>query len=58
MIRLDAWIAMFGAMGLLWYECGDDFGLFCYRISCGAFTKVRSRALGSHPDRKQCQELP
>lgn len=36
MIRLDGWIAVFSAMGLLWYECGEDLAVFCYRISCGA----------------------
>jgi len=33
MNRLNAWIAVFGTFGVLWYECGDDFALFCYRIA-------------------------
>lgn len=44
MIRFGGWIAVFSAIGLLWYECREDFGVFCYRITCGAVTAVRSRA--------------
>lgn len=49
MIRLNAWTALFSAMGLLWHECGQDFGFFCYRIGCGALTAARSRALELAP---------
>jgi hypothetical protein len=49
MIRLDTWTAAFGAMGLLWYECREDFVLFCYRIGCGALASARSRALEFAP---------
>ncbi len=49
MIRLTGWNTTVTSLGLLWYECGDDFGLFCYRIGCGAFVLVRSRALALAP---------
>jgi len=45
MIRLDGWIAVPSAIGLLWYECREDLGVFCYRITCGALSAVGSRAL-------------
>jgi hypothetical protein len=44
MIRLNAWYALFAALGLLWYESGLDFGVFCYRIGCGVFTAAHQRA--------------
>jgi hypothetical protein len=50
MIRLDAWIlAVASGMGILWYECGEDFVLFCYRIGCGAIASASSRALEFAP---------
>ena len=49
MIRLDAWTAAFGAIGLLWYECREDLAVFCYRIGCGALASARSRALEFAP---------
>jgi hypothetical protein len=49
MIRLNAWIAAFSAMGLLWYECREDFFVFCYRIGCGALASARWRALEFAP---------
>lgn len=51
MIRLNAWYALFAAVGLLWYECGHDFGVFCYRIGCGVFSVARERALQLVPQR-------
>ena len=45
MIRLTALIAAVIASFLLWYECGEDIGVFCYRIGLGAFTTLRSRTL-------------
>ena len=45
MIR-NTWMAMFIAVGLLWYECRDDFAVFCYRIGCTAFTAARQRLSG------------
>jgi hypothetical protein len=49
MIRLNAWYAVLAALGLLWYECGHDFGVFCYRIGCGVFSVARERALELAP---------
>jgi hypothetical protein len=51
MMRLSAWYAILAAMGLLWYECGHDFGVFCYRIGCGVFSVARERALELVPQR-------
>jgi hypothetical protein len=51
MMRINAWYAIFAAMGLLWYECGHDFGVFCYRIGCGVFSVARERALELVPQR-------
>ena len=48
-MRLNACYAVFAAVGLLWYECGDDFGVFCYRIGCGLFTVARERAVELAP---------
>jgi len=45
MIRLTALIAAIIASIVLWHECGEDIGVFCYRIGLGAFTTLRSRAL-------------
>jgi len=45
MIRLASLIAAVIASLLLWHECGEDVGVFCYRIGLGAFTTLRSRAL-------------
>jgi hypothetical protein len=45
MIRLTVLIAAITTSLLLWHECGEDFGVFCYRIGLGAFTTLRSRTL-------------
>jgi hypothetical protein len=44
MMNLNAFYAALSGVGLLWYECGDDFGVFCYRIGCGVFSAARERA--------------
>jgi hypothetical protein len=44
MMNLDAWYALLAGVGLLWYECRDDLGIFCYRIGCGVFRAARERA--------------
>ena len=44
MMNLNAFHAALSGVGLLWYECGDDFGVFCYRIGCGVFSAARERA--------------
>ena len=51
MMRLTACYAILAAVGLLWYECGHDFGVFCYRIGCGVFSVARERALELVPQR-------
>jgi hypothetical protein len=45
MIRLTALIAAIIASIVLWHECGEDIGVFCYRIGLGAFATLRSHAL-------------
>lgn len=45
MIRLCGVVTAFVSLVLLWHECGEDVGVFCYRIGQGAMTTVRSRAL-------------
>ena len=45
MIRLTGFIAAIIASIVLWHECGEDVGVFCYRIGLGAFTTLRLRAL-------------
>jgi hypothetical protein len=45
MMRLGAFLAAGTAFILLWHECGEDVGVFCYRIGMGAFATLRSRAL-------------
>ena len=30
---------------LLWHQCGDDFAIFCYRITEGALVTVHQRAI-------------
>jgi hypothetical protein len=45
MIRLGVLLAASTVLILLWHECGEDVGVFCYRMGMGAFTTLRSRAL-------------
>jgi hypothetical protein len=49
MMNLNVFYAALSGVGLLWYECGDDFGVFCYRIGCGAFSAARERVSGLVP---------
>ena len=49
MIRPTGLIAAIMASVVLWHECGEDVGVFCYRIGLGAFTNLRSRALVAVP---------
>lgn len=51
MIRLGVLLAAVGSLIFLWHECGEDLGVFCYRIGSGAFTGLRSRALVPVPVR-------
>jgi len=39
------WIAPVHSLLLLWHQCGEDLGVFCYRITEGAFIRVHERAL-------------
>ena len=43
-LNLNAWYALLAGIGVLWYECGDDLAIFCYRIGCGLFRAARERA--------------
>lgn len=45
MIRIAVIVAVFVSCVLFWHECGEDIGVFCYRIGVGAFGALRSRAL-------------
>lgn len=45
MIRVGALIAAVTGSLLLWHECGEDIGVFCYRMGLGAFTTLRSHTL-------------
>jgi len=47
MLNLNTFYAALSGLGVLWYECGDDFGIFCYRIGCGVFSVARERAISS-----------
>lgn len=49
MIRLAAVFGAVIAFLVLWYECGEDIGIFCYRIGLGAFATLRTRALAPVP---------
>jgi hypothetical protein len=49
MIRIASLIAAVIASIALWHECGEDVGVFCYRIGLGALTTLRSHALVPAP---------
>ena len=51
MTRIAIWLAALSIPLLLWHECGEDVGVFCYRIGQGAFANLRSRALVPVPVR-------
>jgi hypothetical protein len=57
MIRLGVWLVALGVPIILWHECGEDIGVFCYRIGLGAFSAVRSRALVPVPVRNSIQRF-
>jgi hypothetical protein len=57
MMRIAIWLAALGIPILLWHECGEDVGVFCYRIGLGAFTNLRSRALVPVPVRSSLHSL-
>lgn len=43
MIRPGVLLAGIGSLIFLWHECGEDLGVFCYRIGVGAYAGLRSR---------------
>jgi hypothetical protein len=45
MIRMASLLAAVIASLLLWHECGEDVGVFCYRIGLGAFATLHSHTL-------------
>ena len=45
MTRISIWLAALTIPLLLWHECGEDIGVFCYRIGLGAVTGLRSNLL-------------
>ena len=45
MIRFGALLAAVTGLIFFWHECGEDVGVFCYRIGSGAFAGLRSRTL-------------
>ena len=45
MIRPGVLLAAIGSLVFLWHECGQDAGVFCYRIGWGAVTGLRTHAL-------------
>jgi len=49
MIRIAAIVAAVMTVALFWHECGEDVGVFCYRIGMGAFAALRSRAMVAVP---------
>ena len=45
MIRPNMLLAAFGGLIFLWYECGQDLPVFCYRMGVGAVTGLHRRGL-------------
>lgn len=45
MTRLGALLTAVIATLILWHECGEDLGVFCYRIGWSVLAALRSRAL-------------
>lgn len=45
MIRLSAFLSSICFLVLIWHECGENPGIFCYRIVKGAFQFARVRTL-------------
>ena len=43
------WVDPLHSMLLLWNECGEDFTVFCYRISSGALVIVHQHAIDAAP---------
>jgi len=45
MIRPGWWLLMVCATVVLWEECGENPGIFCYRIVWEGIRSLRARAL-------------
>jgi hypothetical protein len=48
-IRPAVLLAAVGSLIFLWHECGQDAGVFCYRIGWDAVTGLRERGLARIP---------
>ena len=43
MMRLGMWgLGVVVALIVLWQECGENLGVFCYRMGFGLFARARS----------------
>jgi hypothetical protein len=49
MTRLSVLFPTICILVLIWHECGENPGIFCYRIGNGAFKLVRGRQLAPVP---------
>jgi hypothetical protein len=49
MTRLSVLFSTICILVLIWHECGENPGIFCYRIGSGAFKLARTRQLAPVP---------
>jgi hypothetical protein len=49
MTRISVLFSSICIMILIWHECGENPGVFCYLIGKGAFQSVRTRGLMALP---------
>ena len=49
MIRFGVLLAALGSLIFLWHECGQDPGVFCYRMGLDIFSAGRERFLVPAP---------
>ncbi len=40
MMRLGYWLAALAALFVLWWECGENLAIFCYRMGVTLFSRV------------------
>ena len=40
MTRLGYWLAAMAALLVLWWECGENLAIFCYRMGVTLFSRV------------------
>jgi hypothetical protein len=57
MIRLSALISSLNILILVWHECGENPGIFCYLIGKGAFQSARARELTLVPVSSESHSL-